>query len=393
MPQKPDDSTGGRGRSRWLGFVQIGLILAVIAVALYFARAPERVERESVSALSAEAAKPVVSVIRPVTTNQALTVEVTGSVGATKRTRLRSEVSGRVIWVSPKLRNGGSMEADETFVRIDPAEHELQVRAAEAAVREAEARVRIERARGKERLRAFVRDNPEADISDWVRGRPRIAKAEARLMKAQAELELTRLQLDRTNISLPYASRVIASRIEVGELVGPDLANASPSLGTVYRAGALQIDAPIEPKDLEYLTPVIGRFARVRTRGGSYDAEVVRVSSVVAPQTRLASVFLEFSDSHATDTLPLPGTFVEVGITGPSYEDVYVLPEAALQEQGSVWVVQDGTLRAFVPSILGHVAQGWVAEVFDAGEGVVVGTLPEAREGLAVAVVDTTPSE
>ena len=233
MPQKPDDSTGGRGRSRWLGFVQIGLILAVIAVALYFARAPERVERESVSALSAEAAKPVVSVIRPATTSQALTVEVTGSVGATKRTRLRSEVSGRVIWVSPKLRNGGSMEADETFVRIDPAEYELQVRAAEAAVREAEARVRIERARGRERLRAFVRDNPDAEISDWVRGRPRIAKAEARLMKAQAEVELARLQLDRTNISLPYASRVIASRIEVGELVGPALANASPSLGTV----------------------------------------------------------------------------------------------------------------------------------------------------------------
>ena len=77
---------------------------------------------------------------------------------------------------------------------------------------------------------------------------------------------------------------------------------------------------------------------------------------------------------------------------GPSYDDVYVLPESVLQEQDSVWVVQDGTLRTFVPQTLGRTDEGWVVEVFDAGEGVVVGTLPGAREGLAVTVAEATPS-
>ena len=392
MPQKPDDSKGPSGQSRWLGFVQLLLILALIAVALYFARAPERVERETVSALSAEDTRPVVSVIRPTQTSQALSVRLTGAVSLSKKARLKSEVAGRVIWVSPNFSNGGSIEANEPIARIDPTEYELRVKAAEAAVDVAEARIRIELARSEDSTTWFTRKHPDLEVTDWVRGTASIAAAQAELSRAQAELELARLQLDRTNISLPYASRVIASPIEVGEYVGPDLAGPPPHLGIVYRTDALQVEAPIEPTDLEYLNPVIGRSAQVRTRGGTFDAEVVRVSSVIAPRTRLATIFLRFSDDHAPDALPLPGTFAEVAIIGPSYDDVFLLPESALQERDGVWVVQEGTLRAFVPQTLGRTDEGRVVEVFDAGEGVVVGTLPGAREGLAVTVAEATPS-
>ena len=392
MPQKSDDSKGRPGQPRWLGFVQIVLILAVVAVALYFARAPERVEREAASTLSPEDTRPVVSVIRPERTGQSLVVELTGAVGLSERARLKAEVAGRVIWVSPKFSNGGALEANERFVKVDPAEYKLRLKAAEMAVRAADARVRIERTRGEEAARAFAVAHPDAEVTDWVRREPFIAKAQARLMKARTELDLARLQLERTNISLPYPSRVIRSQTEVGEYVGPDLSGKSPLLGVVYRTRALQIDAPIEPKDLHYLDPVIGRTARVRTRGGTYDAEVVRISSVIAPQSRLATVFLRFSEAHAPDSLPLPGTFARVAIAGPSYEDVYVLPESTLQEQGSVWVVQDGTLRGFEPETLGRTDEGWVVEVFDAADGVVVGTLPGAREGLAVTVAQAASS-
>lgn len=393
MVQKSGDSDGRTGRSRWLGFIQVALILAVVAVALYLARAPERVERDAVPALSAEDSRPVVSVIHPTRTDQALTVALTGEVSLAQTARLKSEVAGRVVWVSPNFTNGGSIGANERLVRIDPTEYELRVKAAEQEVREAEARVRIARARGEENAKGFAREYPDAEASDWVRRLPHIAKAEARLEKTRAELELARLQLARTDISLPYPARVIASRIEVGEYVGPDLAGASPFMGVVYRPTALQVEAPIEPKDLQYLNPVIGRSARVRMRGGAYDAEVVRVSWVIAPRSRLATVFLRFSEEHAPDSLPLPGTFAEITITGPSYKDVHVLPESVLQEQGSVWVVQEGTLRAFEPRTLGRTDEGSVVEIFDAGEGVVVGTLPGAREGLEVAVADAASSQ
>ena len=357
----------------WRGRLQLALVLGTIVLALYFARAPDRVDRGSVSDLTAESVRPTVPVIHPAPTDQALTVELTATVGLEDTVNVASEVAGRVAWVSPNFANGGSLSVDETFIRVDPAEFELQVEAAEMAVREADARLEAEKARGEEDARAFA-----------------LAEAEARLMRAEADLKLAELQLARTNISYPYASRVINADVAVGELVGPAelVGGAASRLGTVYRLGALQVDAPIEPRDLEYLDPVIGRTARVVGEMGTWRARVVRVSSVIAPKSRLASVFLKFAEDEPMDSLPVPGTFVEIDLEGPAYDDVYVLPESVLQERNSVWVVRNGLLSAFTPTSLGRTAAGWIVQAFDAGEGVVVGALPAAREGLEVEARD-----
>ncbi len=385
------NATPNRPRQvEWRGYVQVAAILLTVAAVLYFAQAPDRVVRGTVSDGRMESARPTVSVLHPVAVDQTLAVELTGTVNLGEKATVVSEVVGRVAWVSPGFSNGGSIAANETFIKIEPAEFELRVEAAEMAVREAEARLWVERARAEEDVRAFERQNPGTEASESVRRLPWIAEAEARLMKAQADRKLADLDLDRTNISLPYDGRVMAADVEVGELVGPaDLVGEGLShLGTVYRLGALQVAVPIEPRDLEYLDPVVGRSARVVGQIGTWEARVARVSSVVAPKTRLASVFLKFVEDEHVDSLPAPGTFVEVDIEGPAYTGVYVLPESVVQERDSVWVVTDGLLSAFAPEGLGWTASGWVVQAFDAGEGVVVGTLPGARDGLAVSVRD-----
>ena len=375
MSQQVSGPGAGGERPRWLGYVQLVLIVAAVAVALWFARAPDRVERAAPADLTDEKAKPAVSVIRPAPVTQSLTVKLTGSVRMERRTRIASEVVGRVVFVSPEFANGGSIAANETFIQVDPAGFELEVEAAEQALREAEARMEMERARGGEDAKSFE-------------------LAEASAMKARIALEQARLQLERTSISLPYEVRVVRSDVAVGELVGPaELVGPSSRLGVVYPPGALEVDAPVETKDLEHLAPVIGRPAEIHAGGRTWPAEVVRVSSVVAPKTRLASLFLRFKEGSPSDSLPVPGTFVAVVIAGPSHENVYVLPESVAQERGSVWVVDGGMLRAFVPRTLGRTGDGWVVEAFDAGEGVVVGALPGARAGLAVVVAKAGSSE
>ena len=389
-----EKTRGSFGYAEWRGYAQLALMLVAIAAALLLARAPGRVDRGAASGPASESVRPTVRVIHPAPTEQALTVELTGTVNLEERVRVASEVVGRIAWVSPDFSNGGSIRANEPFIRIDPAEFELQVEAAEMAVREADAQVWVERAGAEEDVRTFERENPGVEPSEAVRRLPSIAEAEARLMRAQADLKLAELHLERTNISLPYDGRVTASDVEVGELVGPADRVDRPSsrLGIVYRTEALQVAVPIELRDLEYLDPVIGRSARVLGEMASWEARVARVSSVVAPRTRLASVFLKFAEDAHPDSLPAPGSFVEVDIAGPVNENVYVLPESVLQERDSVWVVRDGLLSAFAPETVGRTAEGWVVQAFDAGDGVVVGMLPGAREGLAVEVTDTPPS-
>ena len=75
------------------------------------------------------------------------------------------------------------------------------------------------------------------------------------------------------------------------------------------------------------------------------------------------------------------------------HDNVLVLPESAMQDRGSVWVVDGGALKAVAPRVLGHADGGVVVEAFDAGDGIVVGSLPGAREGLAVEVGAAQASE
>ncbi len=189
-------------------------------------------------------------------------------------------------------------------------------------------RVRIEKAKAEESLASFARENPGADIPEpeWVRRAPHIAKAEAALMKAQAKMKQAQLWLDRTEISLPYDVRVTASDIDVGQFVGPaDLVGRASTLGSVYRTDALQVRVPIEEDSLAYLAPAIGRSATIRTASGSYNAVVERTSAIVGPKSRLAAVFLKFAEDHPAETLPLPGSFVEVSIAGPVHDNVFLL--------------------------------------------------------------------
>ena len=366
-PQRTDS-----GHPRWFGFAQLVLLLGVIAIALYFARAPGRVVLDVASGPSQKAGAPAVNVFHPVPTEQALTVKLTGTVEVEDKVAVRSEVTGRVVWVSPKFRNGGSLDANETFVKVDPAGFELQVKAAKMAVKRADAQLRIEKAGAK--------------------GKAFITKAEAELGRAKAVLELAELELTRTAISLPYATRVAKADTSVGELVGPadTVVGPASTLGVVYRPEALQVDAPVELKDLEYLEPAIGRAAQIQTWSETYEANIVRVSSLVTPQTRMASLFFKFSEP--LDSLPLPNTFVEVVITGPSHDNVYVLPESVIQERESVWVVSDGVLKAMKLRPIGRTDTGLVVEAFDARDGLVIGTLPGAREGLAVVVREAASS-
>ena len=370
----------------WRGYAQLALVVLALALALYFARAPRAWQPSGDEAApDAGSAPPVVDVVVPAATTQALTVRLTGTVSVQETTSVESEVAGRIAWVSPAFTNGGSLAAGDPIVRIDPVAFELAVDGAQAAVDAAAARVAIEVAQGLENVRILALEDPEATPSAWLRRLPHQTLARAELRQAQAALGLAELRLARTEIVLPYDVRVLVADAAVGEWAGLEDTDPDAPLGVVYRAGALQVRVPLEPGELAYLEPVLGRAVQVTGRLGSWSGEVTGVSSVVNPASRLASVFVEFASDEPLDALPVPGTFVEVSMEGPAFADVYVLPHAAVQARDRVWVVRDGALHPLAPEAHGWTDSGWVVQAFDAGEGILVGTLPGAREGLAVA--------
>ena len=375
MDQSGEARTDG---NRWSGLVQLGVVLAIVIVAIYFMRAPTVAEFDDVVAEGAEAA-PSVNVVVPTAGRQTLTVNLTGTVRLHGSVRLKSQVHGRVVWVSPKLRNGGAFTAGETLLRVDPEDFEIEVRAAEAWAAAQRARMRKHELQGELEAAEYGRRNPGQPVPAIVRHEPQVERFKARLDRALARLDAAKLALERTSFSLPFEGKVVATEVAVGALVGP----ANP-FGGAFSRDAIEVQVTIALDDLASLQPVVGRAAAVLFNERTFPATVERESSVVAPKSRMATLFLKYADTVSLEDVPPPGVFVGALIQGDTFSSAFVLPDAAQQQDGSVWVVDDGVLRSVMPMSHGRNAEGWIASAFDAADGVVLGSIPGAREGLAV---------
>ncbi len=381
-----EQTKSGDFRGRWFGYVQIGLLLILLVGAIYFAQSPDRLRPASTSELEFGVAQtPLVNVMNPTSTEQRISVQLTGNVRLERRTNISAEVSARVAWISPDFTKGGSIPANQTFIKLDDVDFLQTVELAEANVLENEARVERQKKRGEHDAKVFAHEYPGLDVSPRVRREPSVAVEEAKLEKSKVAVEIAQRRVDKTEISLPFDSKVIAAVVGLGELVGP-----RTPLGVAYNPTDLQIEAPIEIRELVQLEPIVGRSAQIQSNGRSFAATVVGVSSIVAPQSRMASIFLKFAGDNAADSLPLPGTFAQISIEGPEVHDVFVLPLSAAQEQESIWVVENGVLQSVTPRILGRSKTDWIVEAFDSHGGVVLGSVPMAREGLAVEIGVTT---
>ena len=308
---------GGGDRPRWRGYAQLTLIVVALAAAVYFAQGPKRTQQVVLPPQSVAEGPVKVQVVRPAATAVALPVALTGTVVAQSRVNVRSEAGGRIVWVSPEFRDGGTLAADEVIVRIDSQDAELRVEAAAAGVRIAEARLRMQEARADAARWLFGDGQPEVDGFDWVGRDDAVAATQAYVDQARIRLELALRELDKTSVSLPFPSRVITAGAEVGQLIGPLRA----PLGVVYEVGALEVKALVHPRDLALLEPAIGRTARVETEVSTHVAVVTSVSSVVSSDSRMATLRLELQ-ADATGELPMPGMFAEIEIVGPQRENV-----------------------------------------------------------------------
>ena len=367
-PQRQDGTVPTRSsRPEFMGYLQVAVIGVILVAIIYLAQAPEPVEYVPDDALTGSASsRNVVVVAQPQDATRQLSVRLTGNVIADREVRILSDVVGRISWISPDFRNGGFIRANEPFLKIDPAEQELEVERTQNAVRVADARLLAART---------VREG-STEVEEAI------------LSEAESLHELARLRLERTEFSLPYDARVIRADAGIGKLVGPvHLVGTNASMGTVYQSNSVRVLAPVTQEDLEYLSPVIGRTAKVTAREGTFEAEVETISAVLAADSRLGSLFLKFVDLEKA--LPLPGSFAEIEIVGPEIENAYVLPEEAFGEGNRVWIARDGVLESVSVDIIGKTDFGTIVNQFDAGSGVVVSTIAEPRDGLAIAVSET----
>jgi RND family efflux transporter MFP subunit len=324
-----------------------------------------------------------VDLVQPEIRDTAIRILETGSVQVKSTIDLSPQVSGRVVTVSPNLASGGHFQAGEVLFSLDDADYQIAVNRSLAEVSAAEADLRVERAEAEVARREWAMVHPGEPIPPLVEREPQISRAKAAVQSAEAALTDANLDLSRVEFSLPFNGRVLSTTIKVGQNLV-----AGQSYGRAYESDDIEVSLPLNAAALEGLSPAIGREAIIRPntrlplKSASYPAVITRADAELDPMTRLARLTLAF-----TEPIPLlPGEFVEAEIIGPVVHNAYLVPERAVSDNRTVWVVESGKLARRQPIFVFAQEGLFIARPFDTAEGIVVSTLTNPVEGTQVEI-------
>jgi multidrug efflux system membrane fusion protein len=333
-----------------LAFLALGIIGVYLFITLR--KPPQKVEQEVLA--------PLVKVQQLRKRDIQMVVSGYGSVNAQVQTDIVSEVSGKVVVMNPQLKTGGFIPAEEQILKIDPRDYELAVQQAQALVADAQVKLEIEVSEAEVAKKEWQGLHPDTEpTSLLVLREPQIKKAQAALASAKAQLATAELRLERTSVSLPFDALIISEKADLGQYVV-----AGQSVGVAYGTGAVEIEVPLEDKELAWFNVFANSMAidvnentyktnasvKAEFAGSEHiwDGFVVRTTGQVDRMSRMVSVVVEvmnpFDTSRGRPPL-LPGAFVEVFIEGRTLKDVVAVPRDALHEGNKVWLVNDGCLH------------------------------------------------
>lgn len=357
---------------------------------------PEPVEVERIEPV------PLVEVVPLFEASGPIPVLGSGTVEARDEVAVTAEVSGRLTYVNPNFREGGSIAKGAALLRIDQSDYLNQVRAAEAdvaaqsvAVLEAEQEVEIAR----EELSRFAARAKAAETSGAVESQilppramskamqridiagpsadgkatskslatrePQLASAKAQRDRAAANLSDAKLRLGRTRVRAPFSGIVRSENAAIGQLVQP-----GEVLGALVSTDDYEVRVSLTPDEAALIPGLLDRAsgripASVTYAYGSkiyrMPAYVERANAILDEATRNIQVFVRvpapLRGGREVDTsgaeVPSSGkappllltSFVNVAITGASLDSYAAVPADAVRPGNEIWVVREGKLH------------------------------------------------
>jgi RND family efflux transporter MFP subunit len=375
------------------------LIVGVVGTVLLIKLRPEAPKRPAM------AVRPIVRVEHVAAEQPVVTINGYGTVRSRRRVQITPQVSGMAIHKSAALEAGGAFVAGEVLLRIDETDYVLNVETADAAV----ARAEYELARAEQEAEIARREWEEMQAADGrdrlvrpnplVLHAPQLKLAHAELASAQAALSRAEVDLGRCTIKAPFAGRVVAESVDVGQYV-----RAGTAVGEIYAVDSPEITVPLDDADLAFFdAPVGGVGAPVEIVAEFAGADhvwrghVTRVAGALDERTRMVDVVVAVDDDPAAGTgrpALLEGLFVEVRIHGRALPGAVELPRTALRDGDTVWLVEaDSTLR-IRPVTVARKGRDMVLVTggLAPGDAIVVSSLEVVTEGMEIRVAGAPAS-
>lgn len=347
---------------------------------------------------------PVVQVFTTETHPLLLTVNALGTVEPRTESRIISEVSGRVKWLSPSLASGGFFSADELLLEIEAIDYVAVVEEATAAVARTEAALAREEADARVARADWETIGQGRDATPLVLHVPQLKEAHANLASAQARLQIARRDVERTKVRAPYDGRVRSRTVDLGEFVA-----RGTGLAEVFAVDYAEIRLPISDDQLPLLEltvhgeftsqgagPEVALSAQFAGELRTWSGRVERIEGAIDPRTRSVILVARVDDPYGRRLEgagpPLPaGLFVNAVISGRELQAALSIPRTALRSGDVVFILDDEDRLEFRKIVRLPVSgeQIVISAGLSAGERVITSPLELPIEGMRLKVQDS----
>lgn len=287
-----------------------------------------------------------------------LTNSKAGTVQARRRSRIASEIGGRVVEVAH--REGARVKKSETLVVLANVSQKANLELAREGVAVSASRLEdlcLRRGRAErelERTRKLaeqrVASEDRLDELQYAADSARVAceGARAELSQARAQLRAAEAELEKTIIAAPFDGVVAEVNVEVGEWVTPSPPLlTSPAVIDLIDPLSIYISAPMDEVDAGKIKDGLPAKLSIDSRPGeTFAGTVVRVAPYVVDleaQNRTLEIEVEIDDPALSQIL-LPGTSADAEVILETRENVLRIPTSALLQNESVLVLEDGRL-------------------------------------------------
>ena len=268
---------------------------------------------------------------------------------------LKSQVTGQVVYISPKFLTGGYFDTNEVIMRIDPSDYELALVQAEVNVARAEQTLSVESEQA-DLARQDWDKYGEGEPTDLVLRIPQLREAEAGLKGAQANYDTQKIRLDRTNVKAPFPLMIGEKQVDLGQIVGNN-----QDLAGVFGTDEAEIRMPLSQKQMDLLSvkrvgilsaeEVLKVNVRDLTREADlvWEADILRIESSIDRKSRvyyaIGTVMDPMNLIGDKETPPLlPGVFVDLEVMGPKIANVFLIPAKAMRDDSNIYIYKDEKL-------------------------------------------------
>jgi RND family efflux transporter MFP subunit len=372
----------------------IVIVVAIVIAGVFFALRPppETVTIEP----------PTLTIDLAVAEKQTLSIAVSsqGTVQPRTETILITEVSGKIIELSPQFQSGGLVEKDEVLLSIDPRNYEVEVKRAEANVATAFSNLVQEKGRAavaRQDIKKYPRKYASKEAHYLALRLPQLKEAQARLDSAKADLEHANNNLDRTKIRAPYRGIIKARSVDLGQFVG-----SGTQLGQVFAVDFAEVRLPIPADRLNYLDLPDSHNKESAPSvivenelGAKWQGTIVRTEGVLDERSRVLFAVAKVDDPYGVENgrdALLMGSFIKAQIGGKRIDNLIAIPRYILRTGNKVWVLDEQQrIRNRDVKIL-H-TEGKLVYVYEGlndGDRVCLSTIPNAVAGTKVNVNATT---